>query len=216
MLVFEQEQMYPEAPAIESGEISRLRKFGSEELSRQFSRAESGLARMIQIRLPSGLRSRIEASDVLQDAFIEAARRLSDYLISPRVSPYIWLRQVTRQLLAQHYRLHVEGSEHSASTETRMDFLPGIDSMVDGIAESVLSPLSAAEQAEVQRTVQQLLSSMDPLDREVLCMKQLERLSYPEVAEELQIDISTAKRRFQRAAIHMRRISAHLTSYSNS
>jgi RNA polymerase sigma-70 factor (ECF subfamily) len=61
------------------------------------------------------------------------------------------------------------------------------------------SPSQAAIKAETRLRVQEVLNSMDPLDREVLALRHFEQLNNAEVALTLGINESTASSRYLRA-----------------
>jgi len=61
------------------------------------------------------------------------------------------------------------------------------------------SPSLAAIKAETRLRVQEVLNSMDPLDREVLALRHFEQLNNGEVAATLGINESTASSRYLRA-----------------
>ena len=70
------------------------------------------------------------------------------------------------------------------------------------------SPSLAAARAEARVRVQEALNRIDPLSREILCLRHLEQLSNAEAAAELDIEEDTARKRYLRA---LRRIKGMLT-----
>ena len=53
----------------------------------------SGCRRMVALRLDRRLQGRVDPSDVIQDAYLEAARRLPEYIREPAPMPlFLWLR----------------------------------------------------------------------------------------------------------------------------
>jgi len=81
-----------------SNDVEKLiaRAAGGDELaaSELFSKYRDRLRKMVQLRLDRRLYGRVDASDVVQVATFEAARRLSEYVESRPVSFFLWLRQV--------------------------------------------------------------------------------------------------------------------------
>jgi RNA polymerase sigma-70 factor (ECF subfamily) len=61
------------------------------------------------------------------------------------------------------------------------------------------SPTQAVVRAELQIKLQEVLNSMDPIDREVLVLRHFEELSNNETAEVLQIHKAAASNRYKRA-----------------
>src|SRR5262245_16112414 len=58
------------------------------------------LRRMVALRLDSKLSARVDASDVVQEALIDAARKLADYERERPLPFYPWLHRLTAERLA--------------------------------------------------------------------------------------------------------------------
>ena len=108
----------------ESSDVQRLRSHGAAELAQLFSNASERLRRMIGMRLHPKIARRVDASDILQDSFLEASRKLPEYLAEPRVSPFLWLRGITRQMIAHYHRTHLDTAKRSVDRETSGVYLP--------------------------------------------------------------------------------------------
>jgi RNA polymerase sigma-70 factor (ECF subfamily) len=72
------------------------------------------------------------------------------------------------------------------------------------------SPSQAAIKAETRLRVQEVLNSMDPIDREILALRHFEQLTNAEVAETLEMNESTASSRYLRA---LKRLKDELSQY---
>lgn len=201
-----------------SSDVERLRVSGVPELADQFAVARDRIRKMIELRLDQKLRARVDASDVVQEAFIEAARRLPEYLEAPKMTPYLWLRQIGRQVLAVHYRAHAGTAKRAVDREidAKTDLSVSSASIAGQLAASMMSPHSQVVRAELMHQLLQLVETMSADDREVLTLKQFEHLSFSEVAEELEISIDAAKKRYQRAVLRLGQIAAHLNGKSLS
>lgn len=193
---------------VEEAAIERLREHGASELSEQFASFRPQLRRMIALRSNHRLRQRVDDSDVVQEAYLEAVRRLDEYLACPRVSPDIWMRQIGRQVLAKQYRYHFGTAKRAIGVELEVDSLDGAGFGL--LADSCTSVGGRVSRREVCLEVRRLLLELDPLEREVLCLKQLEGLTFEAIAAELEISLSTAKRRMATAIHHFRQLSAFL------
>lgn len=199
----------------EPSDLRRLRESGPQELAKQFGDLRADLRRMVDLRMDQRLTARLDPSDVVQDAFIEASRRLPEYLDSPGVSPRIWLRQVTRQTLAVLYRFHQTAEKRDVNREVNpYEASPDAESMVVEFEESIVSPHSAIARVEVARKLRSVIDSMDRNDREVLALKALEQLSFEEVAAELGISQEAAMKRFQRAILRLGQIASEIEDLS--
>lgn len=60
-----------------------------------FTRYRVRLKRMVRLRLSRRLQGRIDDSDVLQEAYLDISRRLSEYVADPRLPFFLWLRHMT-------------------------------------------------------------------------------------------------------------------------
>src|SRR5262245_11467760 len=138
------------------------------------------LRRMVRLRLDPRLQGRVDASDVLQEAFLEAAQRLADYLREPRMPFFLWLRFLTGQKLLALRRRHLGAEARDAGREISLHrgAMPGASSacLAAQLLGKVTAPLQAAIRAEMKVRLQEALNGMDPLDREVLALRHFEQL----------------------------------------
>src|SRR5690349_7866134 len=72
-----------------------------------FGRHRLRLRRMVALRLDRRLQGRIDASDVIQEAHLEAIARFREYLKSPRMPFFLWLRLIVGQQLKILHRRHL-------------------------------------------------------------------------------------------------------------
>ena len=56
---------------------------------------------MVHLRLSRRLAGRVDDSDVLQEAFLDIARRLDEYLKEPSLPFFLWMRHMTGLKLAE-------------------------------------------------------------------------------------------------------------------
>src|SRR5262245_10366863 len=82
--------------------IEQLRR-DRRALAALFEQHRDRLQRMVELRLDPRLRARPDASDVVQEAFLDVARDLGAYLADPILPPLLWLRlHVGRRLTTLH------------------------------------------------------------------------------------------------------------------
>jgi RNA polymerase sigma-70 factor (ECF subfamily) len=62
---------------------------------------------MVDMRMDRRLQGRIDAADVVQDAFVEVAQRLNDYLKELKLPLLLWLRLVVGERLMKLHRHHL-------------------------------------------------------------------------------------------------------------
>jgi RNA polymerase sigma-70 factor, ECF subfamily len=183
--------------------LGRLRAGDQQALAELFERYRERLRRMVRLRLDRRLQGRVDPSDVLQDAYLDAARRAPDYAADPALPAFLWLRFLTGQRLLQVHRLHLGTQMRDAGQEVSLHrgALPQASSV--SLAAQLLgrltSPTAAAVRAELQIKLQEALNGMDPLDREVLTLRHFEELSNAEAAHVLGLSKTAASNRYVRA-----------------
>src|SRR5262245_58127761 len=152
---------------------------------------EPRLMRMIASRLDQRLKGRIDAADVLQEAYLEAWKHLADYLRQPAIPFFLWLRGIAANKLRELYRHHLGTHMRDAGREVSIDRGPYPEATSAALAAQLLGHLTrpsvAAVRAELRLRLQEALNSLDPLDREVLALRHLEQLSPGETAQVLGI-----------------------------
>jgi RNA polymerase sigma-70 factor (ECF subfamily) len=170
---------------------------------------------VVQFRLDRRLKSRIDADDVLQEAFIEAATRLDDYRkCNDKMSFFLWLRFITMQKLIQLHRRHIGAQARDANREVAIfrSYSPKATSMV--LAAQLLgkmtSPSHAAMRKENKHRIEKGLSEMDSIDREVLALRHFEQLTISESAQLLGINDSAAANRYFRAIRRLKKVMDRL------
>jgi RNA polymerase sigma-70 factor (ECF subfamily) len=175
-----------------------------------FFRHRDRLRRMIQLRMDRRLQGRLDASDVLQESYLEFARSLPQYLQNPELPFFLWLRCLTGRKLQALHRHHLGTRARDAGRELSLHrgALPQASSV--SLAAQLLgrytTPSHAAIRAELQISVQEALNSMDPIDREVLALRHYEQLSNAETAQVLGLSEAAASNRFVRALKRLKSI----------
>ena len=189
----------------------RLRAGDRQALTDLFQRHRDRLRRMVELRMDARLQGRVDASDVLQDAFLDATTQLDTFLRGSELSAFLWLRLVVSQRLANYHRQHVGTKMRDVGQEVALyrDPLPQASSaaLASMLLGRLTSPSNAAIRAEQVLQVQEALNALDPLDREVIALRQFEELSRAETAQVLGITEEAGAKRYMRA---LRRLKAIL------
>jgi len=199
----------------EHGDLLRRVKAGDEQaLAELFSLYRDRLKRMVQLRLDRRLSGRVDASDVLQEAYVEVHKRFPEYAAGSDLPLFLWLRLVTGQKLTDVHRHHLGAQMRDAGQEVSLHrgAMPQATSL--SLAAQLLGKLTSASQAAIRAEhkllVQEALNSMDALDREVLVLRHFEHLSNDETALALDIKKSTASQRYIRALKRLKDILASI------
>jgi RNA polymerase sigma-70 factor, ECF subfamily len=191
-----------------------------EALAHVFARYRDRLRLMVRLRLDRRLQGRLDPSDVLQEAYLDFARRLPEYAREPAMPFYLWLRLLTGQRLVDLHRMHLGAKMRDAGQEVSLyrGALPQASSA--SLAAQLLGRLTsasrAAMRAETQIRVQEALNRMDALDREVLTLRHFEMLSNDEAATVLGIKKSAASNRYIRALKRLKELLATLPGFEET
>jgi RNA polymerase sigma-70 factor (ECF subfamily) len=170
-----------------------------ERLGALLERHRPRLRRMVALRLDPRLHGRIDPSDVIQEAYLEASARLADYLRQPAMPFFLWLRFLAGQKLVTLHRHHLGRQMRDAGREVSLyrGRLPEASSAA--LAAQLLGhearPSEAAIRAELKVRLQEALNRMGPLDREILALRHFEQLTLAETAQVLGLTESGACRR---------------------
>jgi RNA polymerase sigma-70 factor (ECF subfamily) len=173
-----------------------------------FGRFRDRLRVMVRLRMDRRLQGRVDPSDVLQEAFLEASQRIADFAQKKPMPFFLWLRFLTAQRLLIVHRRHLGAKMRDAGGEVSIyrGAMPEATSV--SLAAQLLgrltSPDGAAMRAELQLQLQQALNGMDPIDREVLTLRHFEELNNNEVAEVLGVSKTAASNRYVRALRRLR------------
>jgi RNA polymerase sigma-70 factor (ECF subfamily) len=175
-----------------------------------WDRYRERLKRMVRLRLDRRLQGRLDPSDVLQEAFIDFARRAGEFAENPEVSFFLWLRTLTGQRLQMLHRQHLGAKMRDAAREISLHRGPMPQATSVSLAAQLLGQFTSASakvaRAEMQVQLQEALNGMDPIDREILALRHFEELSNAETAEVLGIDPSAASSRHVRALSRLRQV----------
>jgi RNA polymerase sigma-70 factor (ECF subfamily) len=189
-------------------------------LAELFERHRARLEQMVRLRLDRRLQGRLDPADVLQETYLDVARRFPEYAAEPAMPFFLWLRLLTGQRLVDLHRQHLGAKMRNAGLEVslyRGDF-PRASSA--SLAELLLGRLTtasrAAIRAETQLRVQEALNAMDPIDREVLVLRHFEMLSNEETAHVLGLKPSAASNRHMRALKRLKEIMTQVPGLAGS
>jgi RNA polymerase sigma-70 factor (ECF subfamily) len=182
--------------------LDGLQRGDQQALAALFSRHRERLRKMVEFRLDARLRGRVSTSDVLQEAYIDALKRLPHYQALPGVPFFVWLRWVAVQRLVDVHRQHLGAQVRNVGKEVRLGQGDLIEASSERMAElmgDLTSPSQAAQRSETLARLREALDRLDSIDREVLALRHFEELNNHEVAALLGIQTAAASKRYVRA-----------------
>jgi RNA polymerase sigma-70 factor (ECF subfamily) len=150
---------------------------------------------------------------VIQEAYCDVVTRLNEYLSEPSYPLFLWLRLIVGERLLKLHRRHLGTQMRDAGLEVSIyrGALPAASSAA--LAAQLLgkhtSPTQAAVRAERMMRLQEALTALEPIDREILSLRHFEEMTIVETALSLGIEESAAAKRYIRA---LKRLKATLAS----
>jgi RNA polymerase sigma-70 factor (ECF subfamily) len=177
------------------------------------TRHDDRLRRMVEFRLDPRLRGRVDADDVVQEVYLQAADHREDYFPQSATVPlFLWLRGIAGNKLLEVHRHHLGTDKRDAAREVhrRPPAEPGATSasIAALLAGHSAGPGTAAAGAELRLRLEEALAAMDPVDREALALRHFEQLTYGEAATVLGITKDAAAKRYVRALRRLKDILA--------
>lgn len=181
-----------------------------EALARLFAHYRERLWRIVNFRIDQRLVGRVDADDILQEAYLDAEKRITHFLQDSPEGFFIWLRMVVNQTLIDVHRRHLGTQARDASRERSLSGGWSTESTSFSLSRRLLghmtSPSQAALRAELAEQLNIALETMSDLDREVLALRHFEELSNSETAKVLAISEQAASLRYVRAIGRLRKI----------
>lgn len=184
--------------------LDRVKNGDATAIGELMAKHRPALVAFVQSQLDELLRRKVEASDVVQDAQTEMARRLVDYL-ERRPMPFtVWARKTAYERVIKTRR------EMRADRRDVMRETARIDSSSVLIAQSLAAPgptpsqdAIAHEEAErVARAIQEL----PELDRDILTLRHMEGLSHADIGSILGIEETATRQRYGRALFRLQKV----------
>ena len=170
-----------------------------------FARYRVYLRQFVELRLDPRLRARVDPSDVVQEAQLEAVRRLKAYLERPPLPFRLWLRQLAHDRILKMYRHHATAARRTVQREQP---LPERSSLLlaQQLLASASTPSQQVSRRELAGRLRQAMSELSENDREILLLRNFEGLSNEEVGCLLGINPATASQRHGRALLRLHKL----------
>jgi RNA polymerase sigma-70 factor (ECF subfamily) len=194
--------------------VARAAAGDKDAVAEMLERYRARLRRMVALRLDPRLQGRVDASDVIQEGYIEALRRIDEFIADPSVPFYIWLRFLVGQRVQEQHRRHLgtPGRDVGREVSIYQGAMPGASTgaLAARLLGKLTSPSQAAVRAERKIRLQEALNRLDPLDREILVLRHYEQMTNGDAAAALGLDKSASSKRYTRALVRLKEILAAL------
>ena len=137
-----------------------------------------------------------DAEDAAQDVFLKAFQALSKF--QPEASLYTWLYRIAANTCIDYKRKPIWESLFGNSEEG--------ERLVHDRASNEPSPEKLYQSKQINFALQESLGRLSPKLRAIIILKEIEELSYEEIADTLEISIGTVKSRISRAREELQKL----------
>jgi RNA polymerase sigma-70 factor, ECF subfamily len=135
-----------------------------------------------------------EAEDLTQDIFLKIFKALATF--DRRANFQTWIVSISRNLCIDHYR---------SVRKERATIAREIDTADLQPASRDRTPYAAAEHQDLRETLRQALQMLPLTLRTAVVLRDLQELSYQEIADRLQLPEGTVKSRINRGRLELAR-----------
>jgi RNA polymerase sigma-70 factor (ECF subfamily) len=135
-----------------------------------------------------------EAEDLTQDIFLKIFKALGTF--DRRANFQTWIVSISRNLCIDHYR---------SVRKERMTIAREIDTSDLQPASTERTPYAAAEHQDLRVMLRQVLHMLPETLRTAVVLRDLQELSYQEIADKLQLPEGTVKSRINRGRLELAR-----------
>jgi RNA polymerase sigma-70 factor (ECF subfamily) len=167
--------------------LARARGSDPRQLDLLFGHCRNYLGIVARAQVESWLRAKVDASDIVQQTMLEAYRDFTKFRGTTEAEWLAWLRQILAHNAANFIRHYRGTAKRQAHREVALR-QPGDDSSAKGApdpADAGESPSQHLLRKEREWQVAEALAELAPDHREVILLRNLERLAFEEVAQRM-------------------------------
>jgi RNA polymerase sigma-70 factor (ECF subfamily) len=171
------------------------------ELYRQY------LAFLARVGIGRRLQGKVDPSDAVQEAFLGAQRDFAQFRGTTEKELTAWLRQVLASVLANLVRRYQGTKRRDVRLERQLalDLDESSQALDRGLIDRASSPSQQAASREQAVLLTDALGRLPEEQRELLILRHLEGLTFPEVAQKMGRSVDSVKKQWPRALAALRR-----------
>jgi RNA polymerase sigma-70 factor, ECF subfamily len=196
-MMAEREELLREAQGGDGMTLGRLL-----ELYRRY------LTLLARLQIGQRLQSKVDASDLVQETFLDAYQNFAHFRGASEGQLLGWLRQILAAKLADQLRRYLGTQGRDVRLER--DIEDGLDRSSELLDHGLVAPQSSPSQQATRREQAVLLADALgglPDDyREVLVLRHLEGLTFPEVARRMGRSLSSVEKLWMRGLARLRQL----------
>ena len=167
--------------------LAQARQNGPVDLDRLFASCRNYLGIVARAQVESWLQAKVDASDLIQQTMLEAYRDFAHFRGTTEAEWLAWLRRILAHNAANFIRQYRGTEKRQARREVALAG-PGDGSAARGLfdpADDGESPSQQLLRKERELLVADALAQLSPDHREVIMLRNLQRLPFQEVAQRM-------------------------------
>src|SRR5262245_38168937 len=196
-MTLEPQQLLEQAQAGDAATLGRLL-----ELYRRY------LALLARVQIGKRLQGKVDASDIVQETFLEAHRNFDRFRGTSEGELVRWLRQILATNLADLLRRYLGTQGRDVRLECEVE--AGFDHSSVLLDRGLVAPQpSPSQQAAGREQAVLLADALDQLPddyRDVLVLRHLEGLSFPDVSRRMGRSLDSVEKLWMRGLARLRQI----------
>jgi RNA polymerase sigma-70 factor, ECF subfamily len=163
---------------------------------------------LARLQIGRRLQGKVDASDVIQEVFLEAHRHFDRFRGMEEAELASWLRQILAARLAKLVRRYFRTQGRNIRLERELALSVDQSSKVldRGLIAAHSSPSQSAARREQGLILAEALGRLPEHYREVLILRHLEELSFPEIAGRLGRSLDSVKNLWARGLAQLREV----------
>lgn len=181
---------------IDEENLSRAKQGDEQALGRLLLNVESYLKLLAKLQIGRHLQVKLDASDVVQETFLEAHRAITRFEGETRDQFMAWLRTILASRLSNNVRRYLGTQARDVRLEQQIqnDLDQSAMSLGGMFVDPGESPSQLVSQEEQSRLVVECLSKLSPDYQNVLVLRHLEGKSFPEIATLLNRSVDSVEK----------------------
>jgi RNA polymerase sigma-70 factor (ECF subfamily) len=187
--------------------LSQARAGDGPVLGRLLELHRAYLVVLARVQIGRRLQGKVDASDLVQEALLGAYRDFPQFRGTTEKEFLGWLRRILASLLANLVR-HYQGTQRR-DVRLERQLAVELDQSSQALDGGLLAPQSSPSQQAIRREQSVLLAEalgrLPEAWRELLILRHLEGLTFPQVAERLGRSVDSVKKLWPRALASLRR-----------
>lgn len=187
--------------------VARARRGDRGALGRLLESYRPYLRVLAELQIDEALQAKLDASDVVQQAFLEAHQGFAEFRGLTERELMAWLRQILARTLTDHvhrrYRRRSRAIQFEQSLHEELDRSSA--ALDRGLALNGTTPSQNAVRREQAVILANALDKLSKDYRRVLVLRHLKGLKFPDVARRMDRTLGATKQLWRRAAAELRR-----------